>query len=235
MEPGKMTPAQRIRAQAREASRHALLEAGLAEIIARGGLEDASIEAICARAGYTRGAFYVHFRDRDHFEAEMFEWVLGDILTALWTDAVGDATDVRAIIRRFNEMLLARHWPDLHGDIRAGYLSVIRNIVSGSQQVRDRHAQLMGGVIDMLAECIRLGQDEEALRVDIDPRHAATLILMSGIAEIVWDDIGVSFDPPRLGETLITLLEPQAAGLEIESPEAPRLTPVQPLPPDRPN
>jgi AcrR family transcriptional regulator len=208
-----MTAAQRIRAQAREASRQALLEAGLAEIIARGGLEDASVEAICSRAGYTRGAFYVHFRDREHFDAEMFEWVLGDILTALWVNAVGDATDIREIIRRFNGMMAARDWPDLHGDIRAGYLSVLRNIVGGATQVRERHAQLMGRIIDMLAECIRLGQKEGTLRTDIDPQYAATLILMTGIAEIVWDDIGLSFEPPRLGETLNTFLEPSNSPL----------------------
>lgn len=211
METRETTPAQRIREQAREASRQALLEAGLEEIIARGGLEDPSIEAICARAGYTRGAFYFHFRDREHFDAEMFEWVLGDILTALWANTVGNATDIREIIRRFNNMLAARHWPDLHGDIRAGYLAVLRNIVSGSQPVQDRHAQLMSAIIEMLADGLRLGQREGTVRGDIDPKRAATVILLSGIAEIVWDDIGLAFDPPSLGETLITLLEPPRA------------------------
>jgi AcrR family transcriptional regulator len=201
-----MNAAQRIRADANEATRKALLSAGLEETVARGGLEPPSIDAICARAGFTRGAFYVHFRDREHFEAEMFEWVLNDILRSLWVEAVQDATDVREIVRRFSQRLKDRNWPDLHGDIRAGYLAVLRGIMAGNP-VQKRHATLMGEVLDMLEYNILSGQKEGTLRVDVEARQLATILLLTAIATIVWDDIGIDLDAPSVAESLITLVE----------------------------
>ena len=46
--------------------------------MAEKGIEAASLNAICDRAGFTRGAFYVHFRDRDELVAAVVERVLGD-------------------------------------------------------------------------------------------------------------------------------------------------------------
>lgn len=207
-----LTAAERIRQQTRDATRRVLLEAGLAETIARGGLELPSIDAICARAGYTRGAFYVHFRDRDHYEAEMFEWVLNDILGSLWVNTIGGAVDIRDIVRRFNTTLVQRDWPDLHGDIRSGYLSVLRAIITGATHMRDRHAELMGGIIDALEQSIRAGQKDGGLRTDMDPRTIGILLLLTAIASIVWDDIGIVLDIPAIGESLIGLLEMPESG-----------------------
>src|SRR5436305_14505388 len=53
----------RSRAETKQATREALIEAGIDEF-ARNGL-DVGIEAICERAGLTRGAFHFHFADRD--------------------------------------------------------------------------------------------------------------------------------------------------------------------------
>ena len=49
---------------AKQETREALLQAAMAEF-AEKGLDLPSLDAICARAGFTRGAFYVHFRDRE--------------------------------------------------------------------------------------------------------------------------------------------------------------------------
>jgi len=48
----------------RENTRARLLEAA-AEVFAEIGLEGASVEAICDRAGFTRGAFYSNFESKD--------------------------------------------------------------------------------------------------------------------------------------------------------------------------
>jgi len=48
----------------RENTRARLLEAA-AEVFAEIGLEGASVEAICERAGFTRGAFYSNFESKD--------------------------------------------------------------------------------------------------------------------------------------------------------------------------
>ena len=57
---------QRPREATKLETREALVSAGLAEF-AEHGLDTPSLDAICARAGFTRGAFYVHFRGREDF------------------------------------------------------------------------------------------------------------------------------------------------------------------------
>src|SRR5262245_54025434 len=63
------------REQAKAETREALIMAAFEEFGAH-GLEAPSLDAICARAGYTRGAFYVHFKDRDELIAAVMERVL---------------------------------------------------------------------------------------------------------------------------------------------------------------
>src|SRR5262245_37416602 len=45
----------------KQETREALLRAGM-EMFAEQGLDAPSLDALCARAGFTRGAFYVHFK-----------------------------------------------------------------------------------------------------------------------------------------------------------------------------
>ncbi|QQM67442.1 TetR/AcrR family transcriptional regulator [Actinomyces weissii] len=49
-----------------------LLEAGL-QLIAEQGIGATSVGDVCARAGFSRGAFYSNFRDMDHFVGRLAE------------------------------------------------------------------------------------------------------------------------------------------------------------------
>ena len=79
------TPATR----SRENTRARLLEAA-AQVFAEAGLDGASVEAVCERAGFTRGAFYSNFESKD----ELF---------LMLTASVADAR-VRAVRQRVEEM-----------------------------------------------------------------------------------------------------------------------------------
>ena len=70
------------RESAKRETREALIAAALAEF-AEHGLAAPSLDAICARAGFTRGAFYVHFRDRDDLMVGVLETALGAFLDAM--------------------------------------------------------------------------------------------------------------------------------------------------------
>ncbi|HEY0250250.1 MAG TPA: TetR family transcriptional regulator, partial [Kofleriaceae bacterium] len=65
----------KTREQAKAQTRIALIDAGIIEL-GHHGL-DASLDQICARAKLTRGAFYVHFADRDAFIVAVMHHVLG--------------------------------------------------------------------------------------------------------------------------------------------------------------
>lgn len=54
----------------REATRQKLLDAA-AQVFAEEGLDAASVEAICERAGFTRGAFYSNFESKDELFLEL--------------------------------------------------------------------------------------------------------------------------------------------------------------------
>ena len=75
----------------RRETREALIQAGMAELAGQ-GLKQPSLDAICARAGFTRGAFYVHFEDREDFIAAVMERVLGGFLDARDRPAAASTT-----------------------------------------------------------------------------------------------------------------------------------------------
>lgn len=54
----------------REATRQKLLDAA-AQVFAEVGLDAASVEAVCERAGFTRGAFYSNFESKDELFLEL--------------------------------------------------------------------------------------------------------------------------------------------------------------------
>lgn len=60
------------RRESQERTRSQLLDAA-AEVFAEAGVAGASVERIVERAGYTRGAFYGHFADKDELVAALLE------------------------------------------------------------------------------------------------------------------------------------------------------------------
>ncbi len=198
----QQTPAERIKAEAKAATRRALLEAGIAEVITSGGIDVPTIDAVCARAGYTRGAFYFYFEDRDEFFSEMLEWLLRNVIQTLFARAAEDVTGIGEIIERFTDSLVQKEWPALHGDARAGYLSIMRGVQPGTS-VRKRHAEIMTGVLDQLEIAIRHGQDQGEVDPEIDPRGAATLLLLSAVGAVLWEDIDIPIEPDRLRDAML--------------------------------
>ena len=60
------------RAEQQAATRAALIDAA-AQVFAERGFTGASVEAIAARAGYTRGAFYSNFESKEELFAELLQ------------------------------------------------------------------------------------------------------------------------------------------------------------------
>lgn len=64
----------------RERTRQRLLDAA-AEVFAEVGLDAASVEAVCERAGFTRGAFYSNFSSKDELFLELAQQVSDEKLS----------------------------------------------------------------------------------------------------------------------------------------------------------
>ncbi|WP_167587848.1 TetR/AcrR family transcriptional regulator [Kineococcus rubinsiae] len=70
-------------------TRQRMLEAAL-QVVAERSLASASIEAVCERAGYTRGAFYSNFASMDDLLVALFEDRAETVLLALRTGLRAD-------------------------------------------------------------------------------------------------------------------------------------------------
>lgn len=109
----------------RERTRQRLLDAA-AEVFAEVGLDAASVEAICERAGFTRGAFYSNFDSKDELFLELATRVSNQKLEAV--SARARALEV-ATDRPTRPAEIVGRLLDIESDDRQGVLllSEIRN------------------------------------------------------------------------------------------------------------
>ena len=173
---------------------------------ARHGLDAPSLDAISARAGYTRGAFYVHFRDREDLIVAVMERVLGDFLDAVI--ATGDQRhDLEETMARFVRTLgglrsgRARRAP-------GGELPVYRllDACARSKRVRGRLASLLREAIERVAKAAEEGQAARSVRADVDADQLATLLVAAALGSLTAVEIGLPFQPERARAALETLV-----------------------------
>jgi len=194
-------PPRRSRAETKEATRQALLAAGLAELVEH-GLDVPSLDAICARAGYTRGAFYVHFKDREDFFVAVMDWALTGVLSGVM--GVNGDTDLASAISRFNHYMTHREWPVVGKYMVATHR--LMEAVSRSEQLKTRFAELVGKVVLSMAELIRRAQARGEVRKTLDPKHTAELIITLGMGALSLQDAGITFPEDQMRTTLMSVL-----------------------------
>nr|WP_276610969.1 TetR/AcrR family transcriptional regulator [Kineococcus siccus] len=134
-----------------------MLDAAL-QVVAEQSLASASIEAVCERAGYTRGAFYSNFSSMDDLLVALFEDRVGTVLPALRTGLLdgpapgaSEAPGIGAVVSRLLRTLPTdRLWYQVLTDVSA-------------QALRDPRAAAV------------LGDYRAALRRELAPALEATL------------------------------------------------------------
>lgn len=194
-------PPRRSRAETKEATRQALLVAGLAELVEH-GLDVPSLDAICARAGYTRGAFYVHFKDREDFFVAVMDWALTGILASVM--GVNGDTDLSSAVSRFSAYMTRREWPVVGKYAIAAHR--LMEAISRSEQLKTRFAEVLGKVVLSIAELIRRAQAKGEVRQGLDPKHTAELIITLGMGALSLQDTGMVFPEDQMRTTLMSVL-----------------------------
>ena len=187
----------------KEETRRALIAAGLAEF-AEHGLDLPSLDAICSRAGYTRGAFYVHFRDREDFLVAVMEFVIGTFIDAVI--ATGDeAHDLERTIERFADAAsaaLAARSADAASPGESGILPfalgfAFHRLLEGvwrSADLRRRFVDLVREGTARVAAATRHGQGAGTIRRDVDAEHLAFALAALALGVITAIETGVPFD-----------------------------------------
>ena len=188
------------RAGSKDATRKALLEAGLSELIEH-GRKSPSLDAICERAGYTRGAFYVHFENREEFNVAVMEHVTGKFLDLVVIEERGD--DLRQTVTRFVQALSEGTLPP-HAE-RA--LDEILEASGRSPAVRKRFLELLQEIVERVAAATLKGQESGEIRGDVDTTAVSTLLVALAIGVMMLKDAEVPLDLPGLARTVMKLVE----------------------------
>jgi AcrR family transcriptional regulator len=187
-------------------TREALIQAGI-ELFAEKGLDAPSLDEICDRAGYTRGAFYVHFADRDDFivavMAQFGERFLDAVIASASVEADGEGGLVETA-RRFIGTFEAGGYPLMAAQgVRPHQLI---QACARSPKIRERYAELVRVGVMRLGQVVQVDQTKRRVRTDVDPNEIAQLLItvIAG-AQTLWD-MGVPVDVPGMAKGVLTML-----------------------------
>lgn len=201
------------RERAKAETRAALIDAALAEFAGR-GLDAPSLDAICARAGYTRGAFYVHFRDREDLVAAVMERALGAFLDAII--ATGEAAhDLERTVRRFEEAVAGI--AQLRGGTRAlpglplpGAVPFHRILEACARSIpiRQRFVGLLREAGERVAKTASVGQDAGSVRDDVPAEALGVVLVTLALGFVASVEVGLPFDAAAARAAVLALLAP---------------------------
>lgn len=186
------------RERAKLETRDALVRAGVELYLE--SAEEPSLDALCAHAGYTRGAFYVHFKDRTEFLLAVVEQVLKQLLDSIIADQVGSSGNARGpvgeTIGRFISAAL----------VERGAVRFLAQAAHRHPNIRERYGAVLEGALSRMGSLIEREQAAGVMRSDL-PAQDLSLVLVSaamGIAGLV--DSGVPLDLTTMPDTARGLL-----------------------------
>ena len=199
------------RDDAKQQTRAALVNAAL-ELFAEQGLDVPSLDAICDRAGYTRGAFYVHFKTREDILVAVMDQVGESFLASVFAnmpDLSGTGGHrFRHAAKRFVDSVASGSYPLM---ATGGKGPLVRphqllDACARSPVVRERYRDLVGLSVAAVAGLVKSDQDEGAMRSDIEAETVATMALALIIGAQTMNDLGLALDPARLASAIEHLL-----------------------------
>src|SRR5438067_1088489 len=169
----RTAPRRSARGERMQRTRDALLDAG-ETLIAAHGLDLPSLDAICDAAGFTRGAFYVHFRGREDFLDAVMKRVGARVLDSVLGGG-SEPFDFAVAAQRFVHAVDSGEYPlTRKGGVRPHQLL---EACARSTAVRRRYVALVVESIDRLETALDRGRVDRTVRSDVDPRSLAAVLL----------------------------------------------------------
>lgn len=190
----------RSRAEAKQHTHAALLAAGVAEFADHGF--DASLDAICARAKLTRGAFYVHFADRDAFIVAVMQHVLGTFVAALTGGTDPRLPTIDVAIRLFLAAVRAKS-PLVHGGPGLRFHHLLE-ACRRSPAIGDTYRILITTARDRLAALIPANGE-------LEPAALADLLVLAAFGVLVATEIELPLDLDRLERAMLATITSRSA------------------------
>lgn len=147
----------------REETRQKLLTAAFG-VFARNGYERATVDEIVRDAGFSKGAFYVHFNTKEDLFRAMLEERAGSMQAALLQVIDADASlrdNIRSLLAAIFEIEEQEaEWP-------AAFMEFLAH-AGRNEEVRDRLATIFESWHKFIAEMLRVSREAGHVRTDID-------------------------------------------------------------------
>jgi TetR/AcrR family transcriptional regulator, transcriptional repressor for nem operon len=203
--PPRAPAAPNLRSLSKGRTRQAIIDAALA-CFSEEGLDAPSLDAICARAGCTRGAFYVHFRDRDALIVAAMEHRRSAVLAA-FLQSRAENTSILEALDIFSSAVEQRQFPPRGAVRTAEFLTACRR----SEAIRGAQLDLMNRTRRQLEQSVEADQERGHARDDIDARAVATLVMLLEAGLELAIDIGWQVDMRRCSRALARMIGPREA------------------------
>jgi TetR/AcrR family transcriptional repressor of nem operon len=166
----------RRRTRAPDATRERLLRAAFEEIH-RHGFQAASLDAILARAGVTKGALYHHFADKAALGHAMLDEVVTGLLLQRWLGRLQQSeadplTTLQGIFRERAERLTPQ-------EVELG--CPLNNLAQEMSPLDEQFRGRINGTFDTwteaFARALERGQADGSVRRDLDARRVAAFLV----------------------------------------------------------
>ncbi|HEY8076518.1 MAG TPA: TetR/AcrR family transcriptional regulator [Labilithrix sp.] len=202
----------------KQKSREALVQAAL-ELFAEQGIDAPSLDAICDRAGYTRGVFYVHFEDREQLLVAVMEKLGAAYLASVFQELEGAGDAPRAGHRfahaadRFVASVRRGEYPLM--SVSKAPLVRMHQLLAAcarSDLVRTRYRELVQFAILGAAGLVDEDQKSGGIRADVgsDAIAVMSLAVILGVQTMI--ELGMPVDPDVLTKTMLRLVEVKTRG-----------------------
>jgi len=204
------------REAAKQETRAALISAALAEFAER-GFDAPSLDAICHRGGFTRGAFYVHFKSREDLVVAVME----NVLTRLLDTVIGADSAHRGELARTIDLYVAHstrgrdvlEQPDavpegLEGDVEQILLHRLLEACERAPSLHERLRSTLCEAMERLADLAERERDHGRLREDVAPRDLSSLLILLALGLRVATDLSLPIAVGPVRRALDLLLAP---------------------------
>lgn len=167
------TPTATKKRRSREETRQKLLDSAL-QVFARNGYERATVDEIVREAGFSKGAFYVHFETKEDLFWEMLE----ERITAQ-QEAFRQVVDVSLSVAENERRILEQAFSMSAHPLGPAVILEFTAHGMRNEKVREQLARMYERWHSFVAETLTAGQELGVVRKDIDlSLLASTLIAL---------------------------------------------------------
>jgi AcrR family transcriptional regulator len=157
-------------------TREVLLQAAFEEIH-RYGFQAASVDAILARTGVTKGALYYHFPTKTHLGYAVVEEVIRRRILQRWGHTLGETEDpITHLIEKLRYEAKYR-WPLEALQVGCPVNNLANEMSPIDEGFRQRIEQVFEDWKGIIARLIHQGQKNGHVRADVKPAQVATFFV----------------------------------------------------------